>query len=781
MNIHIRFAIKSLLKNKVFTTINIFGLALGLSVAIALSSIIIGMASLDQFHENSNVYKLVHADDSTSNQYNDASSVLLAPAVMEAFHEVTDYCQYLWANDMILGTKDNHVKENGFYVDEGWFRMLSFPLIYGDKNHVLADRNSIVLSEKLSEKLFGLENPVGQTINMYSSVAMEPHVFTIAGVFENVPINSTLRFEFAIPFAWYNTPGSGMQSWDNIGTRSYIQVSPETNIEVLNHKITNLIRSKNSKMRDTQVFRLVPLRRSNNVVFTLAGDPSFGFYIMFAMAIVGFSILIISIINYINLSVATSLKRAKEIGTKKINGASRKDLVLQFFLESFIVVSISVLLASLLQMYLLEILLTIESSFDFFLNPTVFIIIFGLLIFTVVVTTWYPALYMSKFSPVAIQQKVSGEGSKLSFWRNFLVTFQFIVAIILITTSLVLSKQVDFMLNQSLGMDRYGIVFFTKNMPIEKRRDAFTQELMRKPGVESVTFSNQLPFEVGNSTTELTWEGKNPLEEQWYSTINVGNNFATTMNIKLLEGKDFSEGIKNQVLVNKAAVEVMHMDNPVNKSISINGTNRVIVGVVDNFKHQMMRDSNTPVFVIHAPARTDKVLVRLSENNKAIGLKSLQDVFSQFSPDFILDYTFLDQQFNQTFSAVKNMGRTMSIAGFLAVIIACIGLLGLTVHTSERRIKELGVRKINGAGMIDIMIQLSSQITKRVLIAAALAFPMAYFINKAILQNFPERTPITMIPFIWSLMFLLGLTTLIVGWHIVWVARRNPVEALRYE
>ncbi len=373
---YIRYAFKSLTNNKVYTLINVGGLTLGLSVALALAMSIVGMAGLDRFHENQDsVFKLIHADDSTYGRWSDASSALLAPAVYEALPEVTDYCQYLWANDNILGTPENHVRENGFYVDEGWFRMLSFPLIYGDADHILSDPNFIVLSESLAGKLFGDKNPVGETINLYSFELEEPEVFTISGVFEDVPVWSTLQFEFAIPFAWYSGRNSWVQSWGNIGTRSYIRVTP----------------------------------------------------------------------------------------------------------------------------------------------------------------------------------------------------------------------------------------------------------------------------------------------------------------------------------------------------------------------------------------------------------------------GFILDYNFLDSEFNHRFGELKSMGRIMTIAGFLAIIIACMGLLGLTVHTSERKVKELGIRKINGAGVADLVGLLSGQMARSILIAAAMAYPLAFFINRAILQNFAERIQLSLAHFIWSFVILAGMTALIVGWHIIWAARRNPVEALRYE
>ncbi|MDX9771388.1 MAG: ABC transporter permease [Tenuifilaceae bacterium] len=777
-----KYAIKSLIKNKVYTLINIGGLALGLSVTIALSIFVIGFASLDQFHENEAVvYKLISNEDSTTNHYNDAASVLLAPAVMEAFPEVVDYCQYLWANDVILGSIENHVKENGFYADAGWFRMLSYPLIYGDANHVLSDPNNIVISQKVSQKLFGNSNPLGETIKMFSHGDIKPEVFIISGVFEDGPAFSSHQFEFVIPFSWHIMSNEWMNSWTSIGTRAYIQVAPNTNIQNLSTKITELVRDRDQYMRETQVFGLAPLNRSNNVIYSLTGEPSFGFYIISAMVIVGLSILTISVINYVNLSVATSLKRSKEIGVKKINGASRNDLIIQFFIESFLVVMLAGGLSLLMQPYLMEIFLPNQTIFTLSFDPTFVLVLIGLLAFTIAITTWYPAVYMSRLAPIAIQKFAVGGSFKLSFWRKFLVIIQFVSAILLITTSIILSQQVDFLLNQSLGMDRYNLVFFDKTYGIDNRMDAFTQELKREKGVESITFANQLPYEIGMSTTSISWEGKDPSDNEWYSTLFAGEGFATTMRIDILQGQDFTAEIQNKVLVNKAAAERMQMENPVGTIVSVYGEDREVVGVVDNFKFQMMGESNSPLFIVYEPDNSNMVIVRLEEGNQVLGLEALRRVFNQFSPEFVLDYSFLDQVFDKQFAQLKSMGNIMTVAGYLAIVIACMGLLGLTVHTSERRVKELGVRKINGARVSDLILLLSKQIARSILIASALAFPLGYMLNKTILQNFAERISLSPMHFMWALLILVALTSFIVGWHIVWAARRNPVEALRYE
>jgi putative ABC transport system permease protein len=778
----IKYALKSLTKNKIYTLINIGGLTLGLSVAMALAMSIKGLASLDRFHENKQtVYKLIHADDSASSHWSDASSALLAPALYGAMPEVTDYCQYLWANDNILGTSVNHVKEDGFYVDEGWFRMLSFPLVYGDADHVLSDPSNIVLSESLAAKLYGDKNPLGETISLYSFELEEPEVFTVSGVFEDVPLFSTLQFEFAIPFSWYINRNSGIQSWSSIGTRSYIRVAQGTDPETLGRNLTKLVRSLNPGMRETQVYSLAPIHRSNSVVYSLSGEPSFGFYIIIAMMIVGFAILVISILNYVNLSVATSLKRAKEIGIKKIHGAARTDLVKQFLTETIIVVTLAGIMASFLHLYILNMLQPEQQSLNFAFSPFLLMVTGALLLFTVIITTWYPAMYMSRFSPLLIFSNTGGASFRLSLSRKTLVVLQFLAAIILITTSIILSRQVDFMLNQSLGMDRYNTVYFVKNKQLDRHREAFARELMRRPGVESVTYADQFPFQVGNAASSISWEGKDPMDQNWYSTLNAGENFATTLKIALLDGRDFSEGDYDKIIINRSAAEYMEMEHPVGNIINMHGNQKEIAGVVDNFKYQMMNDRDKPLFIQYAPENAVIAFIRLKGGSKGRGLESLGEVFQMFSPDFILDYNFLDSEFNYRFSQLKGMGRIMTVAGYLAIIIACLGLLGLTVHTSERKVKELGIRKINGAGVVDLVRLLSWQMAKSILIAAAIAYPLAFFINKAILQNFTERIQLSIVHFVWSFVILAGLTGLIVGWHIIWAASRNPVEALRYE
>lgn len=545
---HFKYAFNSLKKNKIYTSVNVIGLSLGMGVAMALTLTVIGLLSIDQFHQNKEtVFKLIHREDSASTDYSDACSALLAPAVYEELPEVTDYCQFMWANDIIIGSPENHVKENGYYADKGWFRMLSFPLVYGDPEYVLSKPVNIVISQKLSIKLFGEINPVGKNINLYSHETEKPELFTVSGVFENVKTESSLQFEFAIPYSWFLSRHPYMNRWGNIGTRAYIRVRPGVDVNELSKKITLLAKSKDSQTENKKVYGLAPLNKSNNIIYRLSGEPSFGFYIIIAMCMIGLSILIISVINYINLSVATSIIRLKEIGVRKITGAGKKELAIQFFIEAFLVVFAAGMIAVFIQVWLVNIFLPQPQPFESFFNKTLLLVFFTLISVTVLITAWYPSIYMSRFSPLTLYRGSVDGKSGISFSRKFLVAFQFVSAILLITTSIILSGQVDFIFNKSMGMDRHNMIYFTKNKQLGEHWDAFVQELNKKPGIQSVTLADQLPFEIGNSTTSISWEGKEPLNEEWYSYIKVGENFIRTMKMEITDGKDFIIGSPDKV------------------------------------------------------------------------------------------------------------------------------------------------------------------------------------------------------------------------------------------
>lgn len=776
----LKYAFNSLKKNKVYTFLNIIGLSLGMGVAMALTFTVIDLLNIDQFHQNKDtVFKLAYREDSTSAACFDACSALLAPAVLEKIPEVVDYCQFIWANDVILGSPENHVKENGYYVDKGWFSMLSFPLMYGDLHNVLSKPENIVLSQKLSKKLFGAGNPVGRNIHLYSYESEKPEILTVSGVFRDIRLESSLKFEFVQPYAHFLNQHPYAKSWGNIGTRSYIQVRKGTDLRLLSEKITHLARNMSPETDGKKAYLLAPLNKSNNNIYRLSGEPSFGYYLIIALALIGLSILIISIVNYVNLSIAHSVQRAKEISIRKITGAGRKDLIVQFVTETFLLVLTAGLMAVVIQNKLLNIFLS--NSQPLVLGRTLLIVFWVLLLLVALITAWYPSLYMSKFSPLMLQKNSQSGGSGVKFSRKFSVSFQFFSAIVLMTTAVILSGQVNFMFKKSMGMDRYNVVYFTKNRQLGAHWDAFAQELSKKPGIQSVTLSDQLPFRVGNTTTSIYWEGKAPLNEEWYFQIQAGSRFLHALKMDLIDGRDFVTGDAGKVIINEAAAKKMNMQHPVGSRINMQGVDTEIVGMVKDFNFMFMEKPDQPLYIRFDPESSIMALIRLSEGETTTGLKSLQEVYAHFSPDFVLDYAFLDQAFNEQYRMMKKMRDVVLMAAFLAVVIACLGLLGLTVYATERRVKEMGVRRINGATVFDLLGLLSGEMFSSILLAALAANPLIYLLNKTILEGFPERMEIGVTHFVWSFVILFGMVGLFVGGQIARVVIRNPVEALKYE
>jgi putative ABC transport system permease protein len=777
----IKYAIQSLRKNKVYTLINIVGLTLGLSVSIALAFTIIGVVNTDRFHKNKeSVYKLYYTDKKVL-EGSGTISALMAPAVHEEFPEVVDYCQIIGANGMILGSQENYFKEDGLFASEGWFRMLSFPLLYGNPDQALSRINNIVISKKLSAKLFGNINPVGQDINLSDFESDKPVPYMISGVFEDIPITSSLKFDFVIPYDQFLNQNPDVKRWTNFGTVSYLQVLPNTDIRELSKKITGFLQSKRGPTVNPEFFGLAPLIKSSGFIYKLTGEPYIGFFILIGIAIIGFSILFISILNYVNLSIATAIKRSKEIGVKKIVGAGRKELTIQFLAEASLIVIVSGIFASFLHGYIVNIFMDEPQPLSFFLNINMLVFLIGLSIFTIIIAAWYPSVYMSKFSPLKIS-KTSNDGRfKLSFTRRCIVILQFVSAIFLITTSIILSRQVNFLLNKSIGMDRYGIIYFTKNKQLEQHRDAFTTELKQNPGIESVSYANQLPISIGNATTNIQWEGKDPDVNEYYVLLKAGESFAQTMKIEIVSGRDFISSDSGKVIVNKAAVKRLGLIDPLGKQLTINGSKSEIVAVVKNFNFQMLSSPDRPVFICYNPGGSQIAMVRLTKGQETTGIKSLEVAFRRFSPDFILDYSFMDQAFNENYKSINSMRNVMVIAGYLAIIIACLGLLGLTVHTCERRVKEMAVRKINGAKKSDLVKLLSDPILRSVMVSALIAYPLVFLFNSMILQYFAERIQISLFHFVWSLGILLVSVFMIVGWQILRTANRNPVESLKYQ
>ena len=768
-----------LARNKVYTSISLLGLTLGFACCFAIVFVIHGIISLDKFHSKEDqLYKVVTFDDVNRPDGYDAVSALLGQSLKDEVPGIENYCRYFWANDLPIGSPDNFLKEPGLFADISLFKMFDFPVIYGNIFSTGFEPNEILISETTANKLFGRTNVVGHEIALFDNNAEKPRPLIVKGVFRDIPFTSTFSFNYVLPFSQYQD--SNQASWESIGTRMFVQIPLHTDPEEMNETITTVIKRKHRGFPEKGRLKLVPI--INTTLYTFSGSPGPLYFMVIAFAFIGLSILVITIINFINISIAQSVSGAKKTAIRKVNGAGWLNISVQLFFETAILVIVASLMAYFVSPFILR-PINENLPLTFGITTPVFLVLLVIIIATIALCVLFPAMYLNRINPATLfQNLVPGKIAVLSS-RKFLVITQLTLAIIIITSSSILWQQNRFIYNSTFGMDRMGVVCFNKTRTLAANEFVFSEELLKNTAVTSISFTNQLPISVGNSTTSISWEGKDPVVEDWYSYMYVGYHFVKTLNIKLSDGRDFLPDRNDQgkVIINAKAASMMSMENPVGKQINVFGQDVEIVGFAEDFNHHNIANAVKPLFIICQPKNAGIGMIKLTKGKEQQGLEALKEAFHRFSPDFPLDYFFLDDAFNESHKSFRLLNTATNIFGLNAIIIACIGLLGLSIYINERRRKEIGIRKVNGASIANVTFILYFPIVKWLLIALVPAFIVAYAIMDNVLKSFASRVSITPWPFLLSLFIILFAILLSTGWYIVKLVSQNPVEALRYE
>ncbi len=788
---YLKIAFRNAFKNKSIAFLNIANLSIGLASAIAVYVVLWGGLSLNSFHEKiDELYQVKsYAQDLHESFVSGATSALLAEAVKEEIPEIKKACRVIvHNNEELIGYVDNNVKEVGIFADSLFLKIFTFPLLYGDPSTALSEPNGIIISQSMSMKLFKGENPLNKSINLFSVHEEKPEVFTITGVFKDYEKISTLNFEYVIPYDNYLQNHSGIESWDNIGTRTFVELFPGSDPNEVGQKLTSVVNQRNpSENVDNRQMLLVPFK--NNHLYQGATSPgSYGpqFFVFIVIGIIGMLILMVSVINYVNLSTAWSLKRAKEVGIRKITGAGQRSLKLQFLGETFIIVFFSVFIAVLLCNlgihYLGKMMdQKLKLPFD---NWQFLLGIFILLLITVISSGWIPSSVLAGFAPAKVMKNNLSSGQAAKKVRKFMVLTQFMLAIFLIIATLALKRQVDAVASQSFGFDRYHVVCLKNNKSLVQHKEAFTDEVNREPNIKHITYSSHLPVSIIQSSSSIRWKNKNPLDNTFFPYINVDREFCKTIGVRLKEGHGFRKDAspeRRMVIVNDTAARYMGLDNTIGEIIDIHGRDHEIVGIAENFQYHSVIGDIAPLFMVYQPENATWCLVKLKPESLQDGLASLKKIYQKYSPDFPFDYRFLDSYFDEMHKPLFNSIYFLYYSAAFAILIACLGLLGLTMFTTSRKIKEIGVRKVNGAHRRNILSLIMNQFFRQVFIAFLLASPIAFLLVNKILQFFTYQEPLgwDLFALTFILVFLIVLVT--VGGQSWRAASRNPVDALRYE
>lgn len=769
--------------------INLIGLSAGLACTLLIYLWVKDELQVDKFHANdSRLYQVMERQqvgDITNVGYTTAG--LLAETLAEEMPEVeyaASVMHYSWFPKFILSAReDSKLKATGQFASKDYFNVFSYKIIQGNEKAVLQDKNAIVLSEELATKLFNTtQNVIGKTVEWQ----LGPHTkqSVVSGIFEDVSSGSSEQFDFLLSFEVWKELEPSVLRWENNGTSTYVVLKEGANSEQLNTKIAGLIESKATGLQ--RALFLKPYSERYLYGNYENGVQTGGRIVYVKLfSIVAVFILFIACINFMNLSTARASRRMKEVGIKKVIGATRSMLIFQYLGESLLMAFISLAVAMLLVGLFLPSFNHITGKhitlpMD---TPLIFSLL-GITLFTGLVAGSYPAFYLSGFSPAAVLKGKLQHALGEVWIRKGLVVFQFSLSVILIVAVLVVYKQIAFIQSKHLGYDKDNIIYFEREGRLKESLDAFLAEVRKIPGIVNASSIGRSFIGNHNSTGGVAWEGKSPDETAIFEIVNANYGLIETLNIQMAAGRPFSRDFgrdTSAIIFNEAAIAAMGLKDPVGKKINLWGKDREIVGVARNFHFESLHENVKPLFFILVPQHTYTFMAKIEAGKEKDVIGRLQDLYSAFNPGFAFDYKFLDHDFQAQYAAEQRVATLSKYFAGLTILISCLGLFGLAAFTAERRRKEIGIRKVLGSSEAGIIWLLSSDFTRIVLIAIVIALPLSYLLTKNWLNNFAFSINLE-----WWYFAGAGLTALIVAWltvgmQAVKAARANPVKSLKEE
>jgi putative ABC transport system permease protein len=780
-------SLRNLQRNKVYSIINIAGLSIGIACSVLIFLWINDEVSYDRFHTNYDRLHQVYMNQEFSGviKTGDFTPYPLAEAVRQKSSGVKHVSMANHGEGYLLAVGENKLSKMGTAVTEEFLQMFSFKVIKGNPANALSDPSSIVISQSLAKALFGDEDPMDKLIKLENSNDLK-----VTGVIEDVPSQSTLQFDFLLPFeflAKQDWVQRSKQNWQNHSFKIFAELQPDASEADVNSAINSIIRDNDKNAPTAEVF-LQPMRNWRLFNEFTNGKISGGmidYVIMFSA--IGIFILLIACINFMNLATARSESRAREVGIRKSIGSLRKQLIIQFLGESVLITVLAFVLALVFVELVLPFysMLVNKNLLIQYSNPYLWIGAIIFILTTGIISGSYPAFYLSAFKPVKVLKgKPHTERGSVTP-RKALVTLQFAFSIFLIIGTVVIYQQIMHVKARQIGYDRENLMLIWTNAEIEKNFSTLKEELKRTGAVKSVCKSSAPVTRIFSATDGVSWPGKVGEDKVTFTTVATEYDFAETMGVKMLEGRDFSPEFKSDssaIVINKAALDIMGLQNPIGQKIRIWGDERPIVGVMDNIVMGSPFEPVAPLALALIPDWSSTISVRLeSTSDVQAAVSKVEKVFKAVDPEHPLWYRFADTEFETKFSSINLVSRLALIFAVLAIFISCLGLFGLSAFTAQQRTKEMGIRKVLGASVSGLVAMIAKDFSKLVVLAFILAAPFAWFMLNGFLEQYPYRIGIA-----WWVLPLAGLSALflaviIVSTQALTAAKSNPVESLRSE
>ena len=781
---------RNLVRNRTFSTINILGLALGLACSLSILLWVQDERSVDAFHRNGDrlyyVFERNYMGSKLQTWY--WTQGPLADELKKEVPEVQAATPMSWSDVHTFAAGNKILKEDGFATGADYFTMFSYPLLEGSAKDALNSPDGLAISRKMAVAFFGSPAAaIGKAIRYENKKD-----FMVKAVFEDLSPQVSVQANYIMSWSGYIEDGNGwVKDWGSVDPRTCILLRPGSNVAAVEARIKNIPSKFETEVRDIRI-ELGLQRFSDYYLHSEFRDgvPTEGrIEYVRLFSLVALFILAIACINFMNLTTARSLKRAKEIGVRKVMGAARGLLIRQFIGEAILMAVLSVLLALVIVQITLpafnqltgkEISLPLGRP-DFWLKLA------GITLLTGLLSGSYPAFYLSGFNPIRVLKAALPSGSRGdAIFRQGLVVFQFVLSVVLILSTILISRQIRYMKEARLGYDRENLLYIPINGDLGGKLDVFRTEAAHLPGVQNIGTLSDEPTVMNRGTLSLSWDGKDPNEHDRFIHEEIGSGYLQTMKIALIAGRDFDPAAyptdSSGVIVNQTAVALMHYKDPIGKPIYNGNWKMHIVGVVKDFHFQSLHDKIMPLTL--QPGRDAwfrTILVRTQPGQTTQALASLGQLCKQLNPAFPFDYKFSDVEYASLYKSEAITGQLSVIFAVLAIFISCLGLLGLSLFTAEQRVREIGIRKVLGASIGSLFNLLSKNFFGLVGLAFLIGAPLGWWAMHRWLAGFAYRTDIPWWTFAVAGAAVLAVTLLTVCWQTIRAARTNPVKSLRSE
>ncbi|RFS16302.1 ABC transporter permease [Emticicia sp. C21] len=789
---YLKIAFRNLVKNKVYSFINIMGLAVGMGVAMLIGLWINDELNFNKSFDNYNKLGQAYMHQTFNGHIGAQTAVPhpLAKELREKYPSFKDVVMASWNNDHILGYKDAKFTKSGMHVEPAFTRMFSLKMLKGEQNG-LQEVNSVMLNETLAKSLFGNEDPIGKIIRFDAKANMK-----VTGVFEDFPHNSEMAtVHLLTPWAYYLTDEAWVKraadQWDNNSFQCYVQLNEKTEFEPLSAKLKDLVLNKrNQEGKVSKPVLFIHPMSKWHLYSDFKEGVNIGGRIQFVwlFGAIGIFVLLLACINFMNLSTARSEKRAKEVGIRKAIGSVRTQLINQFLSESMLVVFVAFLIALSLVTVTLPWFNDLASKKMTMLwtNPLFWIISLVFVAVTGLLSGSYPALYLSSFEPVKVLKGTFRVGRFASIPRKVLVVVQFTVSVTLIIGTIIVYRQIQYAKDRPIGYDRNSLIYIDMTTPdLYGKYDVIRNDLLNTGMVENMAESSSPVTGIWSSNIGFSWQGMDPNAQPLFGTIACTHDFGKTVGFQFIEGRDFSRDFKTDtsaMILNESAAKMVASKDVVGKFITWNNRKYHVVGIIKDMIMQSPYEPIMPSVFIMDYGWANVISVKLKPSVSAsAALSKVEAVFKKHNPGSPFDYKFVDQEFGQKFATEERVGKLASFFAVLAIFISCLGLFGLASFVAEQRTKEIGIRKVLGASVANLWTLLSRDFVLLVIISCLIAIPIAYYFLNDWLQKYEYRTGISWWIFAASGGGALAITLLTVSFQAIKAALMNPIKSLKSE